>query len=64
MSKIAISDLRPTLSSDSYLNDLTEIEQNIEGGMYPMIPFFLAGFGAVAVGGTLGILAARALDKL
>lgn len=63
MSSITISNLQPAglnLFSDSegYLNDLTETEQNIQGGLW-MVPF-AATAAAFGVGLTIGHFAAQA----
>jgi hypothetical protein len=52
MSKIEISNLQPTglnlfSDSESYLKDLAESEQNIQGGLFPLQ---VAGFVMMSVG--------------
>jgi serine kinase of HPr protein (carbohydrate metabolism regulator) len=66
MSKIAISDLQSTdlnrlSSSESYLKDLNETEQNVQGGLMPIatIGLIMMGAGSIGIGASLGVMAAR-----
>lgn len=70
MSNITISNLQPVdlnlFSDEGYLNDLTEMEKNIQGGLIPLatIGLIMMAGGSIGVGASLGVLAARAWDKL
>lgn len=69
MSNITISDLQPVdlnlFSDEGYLNDLTEMEKNIQGGLIPFatIGLIMMAGGSIGVGASLGVMAARAWDK-
>ncbi len=71
MTSIELSNLQPEglnliSDSESYLKDLNETEKNIQGGLMPVatIGILMMAAGSIGIGASLGVMAARAWDKL